>query len=993
MEQINAFLERRPTEVIILSVRRDVAYLTGPGSLGILESDFWVAACLKRWLGSQLESNVTIGQLVDRYVNSLHRVFILFYFNRKQNVLYFFEERERFLPPIQDGDISEFQFQTATTSSTRSSVLPSGFLHSRYPSDGKPLDGTTEGQQLPVQSDVIGSETPDKALIETTPFDQCSGLTKDVSVSFSSSDHSRRQSVSSTDYQLAHPRRSIIATMLSPRLAPDTTFQEFKTKALLFTPSRTRTHSIGSETSELGTPSEFVRVDADGNGHQESLFQSTPSMEKSQETSPDLISLYRPRRQLTRWVRRNVPKYWITRLESMPDPLFSELFGENSGELSQESLNEKWREWFGASMRYPELQFDDGTSKSSGRPFVVPDVGSSSRRYSEATIGDVRSIALRAKSFHGETMDETVPGQNESHRDKPLQSQQGRSRLAPFKVVQRNVKRLRTFPTAAKKKLKLLSNVVTAAVKMQVSSEVSGGDSKGPLEYGHGWRADSLSFVQENEKLLKATEKALESRHKEAIDAARALVAAQGKQEAEGGENEGNLEPERVRIVEEPLLDEKKKTKIKKRRSVRVAQRQPVRRKEQRDSQRSVVNSPVVENFLQTMRTMQDCDRGGEILEKANQEADDCGYASDRSGITAFPAAKAMGNLLGDSGASIGEALEKAGVDAEEIGIEEPPSSRLLQTKMSTRMRYSDPDLQRLLDQTEVDRRPEEESSFAGRCTSKSMDLGKTVENKTGPGLRSKRCSRSFNTFRGSQGVDEDDHLIQRRQSTKFRGFREDLDISYERQYERARSLLMQINEMQEEGRLEDLFCKPEAKEDAIKEEIISNDVTMTKRLSRSSVSNPSIRLTGLGASAAGIETHATSIPLDLPTEALPDKLRNEIISDEEHRKKRAARMARTAQRHRPSNSPMSRPKKLPRDEIVQNLLRQETTDEIMAPLTPFVSGRTRIQKSWNMTCDPDPKMLCKKLVYWTTLQGCQRPRKPFIIKMLAGQQIKMSFK
>lgn len=69
LEQISIFLNAHPSEVVILSVRRDVAYLAGPGCLGILESDFWVAACLKRWLGRQLEASVTVGELVDRLVD------------------------------------------------------------------------------------------------------------------------------------------------------------------------------------------------------------------------------------------------------------------------------------------------------------------------------------------------------------------------------------------------------------------------------------------------------------------------------------------------------------------------------------------------------------------------------------------------------------------------------------------------------------------------------------------------------------------------------------------------------------------------------------------------------------------------------------------------------------------------------------------------------------------------------------------------------------
>lgn len=55
-------------EVIVLSVRRDVAYLYGPASLSVIESDFLVALMLRPFLGPALTANVTVGQLADRYV-------------------------------------------------------------------------------------------------------------------------------------------------------------------------------------------------------------------------------------------------------------------------------------------------------------------------------------------------------------------------------------------------------------------------------------------------------------------------------------------------------------------------------------------------------------------------------------------------------------------------------------------------------------------------------------------------------------------------------------------------------------------------------------------------------------------------------------------------------------------------------------------------------------------------------------------------------------
>ncbi|XP_053993812.1 uncharacterized protein LOC128884424 isoform X2 [Hylaeus volcanicus] len=57
-----------------------------------------------------------------------------------------------------------------------------------------------------------------------------------------------------------------------------------------------------------------------------------------------------------------------------------------------------------------------------------------------------------------------------------------------------------------------------------------------------------------------------------------------------------------------------------------------------------------------------------------------------------------------------------------------------------------------------------------------------------------------------------------------------------------------------------------------------------------------------------------------------------------------------------------------------------------------FLAGHSRIVKSWNLTCDPQPDALCEKLVQWTLLYGSPYPRKPFILKILAGEVTPPSF-
>lgn len=85
LQQLTQFLTSHPTEIVVLSVRRDVAYMHGRASIGMVESDFWVALYLKEYLGPRLTADITVGELADR----------------KQNVLYFFEERERYIPSVE----------------------------------------------------------------------------------------------------------------------------------------------------------------------------------------------------------------------------------------------------------------------------------------------------------------------------------------------------------------------------------------------------------------------------------------------------------------------------------------------------------------------------------------------------------------------------------------------------------------------------------------------------------------------------------------------------------------------------------------------------------------------------------------------------------------------------------------------------------------------------------------------------------------------------
>lgn len=79
LAHIKEFLLSHPSEVVLLSVRRDAGSTKKGCEVSILESDFWVCKELRSFLGPALKADTTIGELVDR----------------KQNVIYFYEEQER----------------------------------------------------------------------------------------------------------------------------------------------------------------------------------------------------------------------------------------------------------------------------------------------------------------------------------------------------------------------------------------------------------------------------------------------------------------------------------------------------------------------------------------------------------------------------------------------------------------------------------------------------------------------------------------------------------------------------------------------------------------------------------------------------------------------------------------------------------------------------------------------------------------------------------
>lgn len=833
---------------------------------------------------------------------------MIVYLYRHQNVLYFFEERERFLPPLQKSEPLQ---QTIHPSSPSTETLILG----PEPSEPKSSHEQTFQQRMLTKSlEEVSRQTEEK-------------------LSQESSIESRRISTSSSDRKLAPPRRSIMATLLSPRLAVTTAagnVQHFGTPSdLFFLPRRRKTSnasSVGSEMSadtqskenseysggevqkvqkkkvvafqreEIVTPMKDERrksVPYERGSHVDDYRdgQYNPSDSEAllerERTSDSLKSnihadsLFRPQRQLTRWVRNNVPKYWCTRLESMPDHIFLDLFGEEEKQMSENKMHEKIKEWFDSPM-VPILPSDQHPDQRRSKPLR-------------------RSYSL-VDSFSA-TADEPSLQAEVSHKSRE------------FKPVRRKVKRRLSYPTVGKRKMKTLSAIVTSAVKLANGAKASKHRVDDPLAR----RADSVTFSQGGMTDLKRTEKTLEMRHKEAVDAARALIEKSRMNGASDGAGEAKSTGN--------SSSDAKKTKLNGRVSLKSRRTSTGNVNKKKES-----TMHDFQNFLQVMKSGQSSqifpDRG---------ELEDEGYASDRSGITALPAAKAMENLLGQNTATVSEALEKAGVDTTDLGLEGEtvtPSDTMIGSRMSSR--YSDPDLQRLISRAEI---TEEQSS---------IDQIKDVTD-----VKSRRRSRSSDTLIAEAG----DPLIIGRQSTTFGGFGSkadfgnspEIDTIETRGYHERGNLIKLMDEMQEGGRL---YGKLQIEEAVIHQNEEQN-------------------------------IHQIEKPV-VSSERLPELLLTEITS-EDHRQRKAARMSRTAQRHRPNQSPRSI--KLTRQQIVQSFSGREAADGSVHPLTPFVSGRSRIIKSWHMTCDPDPSMLCKKLVYWTTLEGCARPRNPFIIRMLAGEK------
>ncbi|KAH0479416.1 MAG: hypothetical protein KVP17_004834 [Porospora cf. gigantea B] len=79
LAHIRQFLQKNPSEVVILSVRRDAGSTKKGCEVSVLEADFWLCKELRTYLGRCLGANTTVGELVAR----------------RQNVIYFYEEQER----------------------------------------------------------------------------------------------------------------------------------------------------------------------------------------------------------------------------------------------------------------------------------------------------------------------------------------------------------------------------------------------------------------------------------------------------------------------------------------------------------------------------------------------------------------------------------------------------------------------------------------------------------------------------------------------------------------------------------------------------------------------------------------------------------------------------------------------------------------------------------------------------------------------------------
>lgn len=663
----------------------------------------------------------------------------MLYFFRSQNVLYFFEERERFLPPVQD--------KTATEGSQVEIHAPSSFPTFISAPHGKGLghhrkteeETTTTTTTTTVlhgeedRRDLASQEMiPDAIVTMAKPLR--TSTSGDVDSVDSQSEKGSWQSSSVSVVSTSTIANSDEAS--TPANNEDLTGEQIRT----FSVQQTEV------SKKIFRPSEFQSEASVTQFHQ---FEETPD---------DVADLYRPKRQLTKWTRENFPKYWVSRLQSLSDPVLNDLFGKKDKDTD---------DWIGDSAVATEPQ-------PSGRPSA-------------------------------------------------------RSTRRP-----------------------------------------SGG-------------AENTGFSQSRSR----------SRSRKA--------------EFESGFDKFN-----------------------------------------------------VDNFVQAMQ-LTDMEEIQEEYKKGDAD-DNSGYDSDRSGITALPAAKAMGELLGGPGVSVGEALETAGVDASDIGLEAEDFSH--RDRSLPPSRYSDPDLQRLLliskgnnEQYAETRSPRSNSAQGPGGRLEPGGVG-AVEGAQG---LLKRRSRSYNELpRAAEERQHTDPLLQRRQSAMVGGFGAEPPGTPRDQWEESekttigRKLTVKFRGLLSRGK------RSEVRGGAVD--------AQAEKLS------PPVE------SPEGIQERKSVDPefeRDLPAAlaALAEEPRSEAPGLEEHLQKRAAGKIRTVQRHKPIAAG---------EEVVKTVLRRRSSS-VKAPITPFVSGRSRIQKSWNMTCDPNPHVLYKKLVYWAIAQGCARPRNPFIIKVLAG--------
>lgn len=157
--QIAKFLDEHPTEIVLISGKKDEGFEKGEGMISLLESDFWLSLYLGRFLGVKLRNDTTVADMVKR----------------GQQVVYFFNTVERYLPSDNDMFIPNFETHKSINFKGMDSVLDAPVIprHIPCPDEMKVHLETPAPKKSPLQ--FLGDLSPVVSLVPSMVASPTSG--------------------------------------------------------------------------------------------------------------------------------------------------------------------------------------------------------------------------------------------------------------------------------------------------------------------------------------------------------------------------------------------------------------------------------------------------------------------------------------------------------------------------------------------------------------------------------------------------------------------------------------------------------------------------------------------------------------------------------------------------------------------------------------------------------------------------------------------------